>query len=1011
MRRIHLGKRTMACLTALFVLLGALPFSVLHVHAEEPCEHFVDWVFDEVTHWGTCELCHSWQEEEHVYGEDGTCVCGYFEHEHTTDGWEGFDENRHWSWCAMCNLFMEEPHAYGDDGTCVCGCFEHDHVVLEWRYDAEEYHWGGCYHCGVYLEEEHAFDTDGKCACGYFVHEHENGSGEWHNDHDEIEHEGLCSICGIVFYAAHEYGTDDKCICGYYVHDHGASSLEIESTDTHTELCECGYRYYSTAHYFEADGKCECGYEEHEHAVSRWGYTLEDHYGICNICGFRFAEAHTFDADGKCECGYFEHEHTCEDWWFDRRNHGGECEICFLEVSLGHEVVDGKCVCGYEEHEHTVSKWKVWNDVYHFGYCDICDTYQEQSHRFDENKRCLCGYEEHVHKEGLYDFNLEGHWGICSVCEQVIGNGEKHSYDKDHRCVCGRVELIGVRIGDHCLVNGDYLDLNGKITKTEPTEGGYAHYKDGVLTLKDFELAYDKDPEGAVYGSSGIYCEKDLEILLVGKNHILSLNGDGIRIPNGSLIIRGEGSLLVEAFGDYDGMEAEEDLTVKSGSLTIIATDHGLECDGNVYLEGGSIYIDAGDDGIDCVQGVEIKEGVMLVIHSEDNGIDSNDDDVIIHGGVVYIYSREENGIEAYSEVIINGGTVIIDADGGNGILAEFSVQLNGGRLTINTKALRRYAVVTYGEVLPRLEIGGYCYLPSIDDYYALGLNSELLSSVSLEMGESTTTLIERDWISLKTDIIYTGEAHTPTLSVTDPNTGKLLKEGTDYRVTMPTTPFTKLGVYPITVIGMGNYSGVIGKTVWVYESFELVPGQSGKKTFFHNAALKNGYFSPKVDGTYTVTVTCDDIVSFCVYDADGNCIAEVYRLNDEKTISWTYEMKAGEEYFFNFFADGFFEAEVGLSAVCDAHVGGTATEKTLAVCDRCGAEYGELLTPTPEISENEVPPAPEQDPPADRGLSAGAITGIAIGASSVGLLGGFSLFWFVIKKKSFADLIAIFKH
>lgn len=43
-------------------------------------------------------------------------------------------------------------------------------------------------------------------------------------------------------------------------------------------------------------------------------------------------------------------------------------------------------------------------------------------------------------------------------------------------------------------------------------------------------------------------------------------------------------------------------------------------------------------------------------------------------------------------------------------------------------------------------------------------------------------------------------------------------------------------------------------------------------------------------------------------------------------------------------------------------------------------------------------------------GLSGGAIAGIVVGGTVVVGLGGFSLFWFVIKKKKFADIIALFK-
>ena len=47
---------------------------------------------------------------------------------------------------------------------------------------------------------------------------------------------------------------------------------------------------------------------------------------------------------------------------------------------------------------------------------------------------------------------------------------------------------------------------------------------------------------------------------------------------------------------------------------------------------------------------------------------------------------------------------------------------------------------------------------------------------------------------------------------------------------------------------------------------------------------------------------------------------------------------------------------------------------------------------------------------PTGGGLTGGAIAGIAVGATAVVGLGGFSLFWFVLKKKSWQDLIALFK-
>ena len=52
-----------------------------------------------------------------------------------------------------------------------------------------------------------------------------------------------------------------------------------------------------------------------------------------------------------------------------------------------------------------------------------------------------------------------------------------------------------------------------------------------------------------------------------------------------------------------------------------------------------------------------------------------------------------------------------------------------------------------------------------------------------------------------------------------------------------------------------------------------------------------------------------------------------------------------------------------------------------------------------------------EITPPAKKdGLSGGAIAGIAIGSAAVAGIGGFAIFWFVVKKKTFADLIAAVK-
>ena len=79
------------------------------------------------------------------------------------------------------------------------------------------------------------------------------------------------------------------------------------------------------------------------------------------------------------------------------------------------------------------------------------------------------------------------------------------------------------------------------------------------------------------------------------------------------------------------------------------------------------------------------------------------------------------------------------------------------------------------------------------------------------------------------------------------------------------------------------------------------------------------------------------------------------------------------------------------------ANVGTHADSDNNGKCDTCDYQMGNGGAP-------ETPDEPKD------GLSGGAIAGIVVGSVAVAGLGGFALVWFVIKKKSFADLIAIFK-
>ena len=72
--------------------------------------------------------------------------------------------------------------------------------------------------------------------------------------------------------------------------------------------------------------------------------------------------------------------------------------------------------------------------------------------------------------------------------------------------------------------------------------------------------------------------------------------------------------------------------------------------------------------------------------------------------------------------------------------------------------------------------------------------------------------------------------------------------------------------------------------------------------------------------------------------------------------------------------------------------------------CDICGS--GMATAP-----ETDGPNTPDDPSEGEDGPGAGATVAIVIGSVLVVGVGGFAIFWFVIKKKSFAELIAVFRR
>ena len=121
--------------------------------------------------------------------------------------------------------------------------------------------------------------------------------------------------------------------------------------------------------------------------------------------------------------------------------------------------------------------------------------------------------------------------------------------------------------------------------------------------------------------------------------------------------------------------------------------------------------------------------------------------------------------------------------------------------------------------------------------------------------------------------------------------------------------------------------------------------------------------------------------------NSDGKCDTCEYTMTVIHTHNYGTTWQSDENNHWN-------ECECGDKANTAPH----ADENNDGKCDTCDYAMGNADNPGGDKESEKT------------GLSGGAIAGIAVGSVAVVGLGGFSLFWFVIKKKKFADLIALFK-
>ena len=97
---------------------------------------------------------------------------------------------------------------------------------------------------------------------------------------------------------------------------------------------------------------------------------------------------------------------------------------------------------------------------------------------------------------------------------------------------------------------------------------------------------------------------------------------------------------------------------------------------------------------------------------------------------------------------------------------------------------------------------------------------------------ETVGTYLDVKKIQLsKTTYAYDGKSHMPTIKVTN-TAGKKLKEGTDYKVKKPSGR-KKAGIYTVTIVMKGKYSGKYQKTFQIVPKGTVISGVKAKKKAF----------------------------------------------------------------------------------------------------------------------------------------------------------------------------------
>ena len=264
-----------------------------------------------------------------------------------------------------------------------------------------------------------------------------------------------------------------------------------------------------------------------------------------------------------------------------------------------------------------------------------------------------------------------------------------------------------LNVSGKALEDGKALLNNGETVVGEPSDSGYAYYKDGVLTLNGFQYTTtgENGKNVDLFHSSG-----DLTVLLIGENTLTGTEAAQKKKVDafetvGNLTFEGTGTLTVDTF--YCGIYSTDGNVMISGgtyNLKNIA-DNGIKSgDFNVWYEeisggdisiiGSNVKIESGDNCIYVYNGDITIENSILNLETEKDrdgyGIynaytKSDGASITITKSDITLYSDEEC-IEALNGITIIDSTLRLTSDDEDTIRSTYEdIRIINSKLTLES--------------------------------------------------------------------------------------------------------------------------------------------------------------------------------------------------------------------------------------------------------------------------------------------------------------------------------------